>query len=187
MRSSSSEALHLDRATLDAGVDLVRESPRDRGTLELICRRPAVEERELVQEAVLDTREGLVGDNWLARGSKGGAANPLAQLTLMNIRAINLIADSPERRHLAGDQLFVDLLLSEENLPPGTRLQIGEAIIERTEPPHTGCGKFIARFGVDAQKFVNSPVGRELNLRGVNARVVEGGTIRRGDAIVVLR
>jgi hypothetical protein len=182
--------VHFDLATLEAGLDRIRESPRDRGTLELICRRPAVEERELVDEATLDLHEGLLGDNWLVRGSKStddGSADRDAQLTLMNIRSVELIAGSPERHQLAGDQLFVDLLLSEENLPPGTRLQIGEATIERTAPPHRGCGKFLSRFGVDALKFVNSDVGRELNLRGVNARVIEGGRIRRGDAIEVLR
>jgi MOSC domain-containing protein YiiM len=84
---------------------------------------------------------------------------------------------------LAGDQLFIDLDLSEENLPPGTQLAMGTAVIEVTAEPHTGCGKFIARFGVDAVKFVNSPIGQRLRLRGVNARVVRSGRIRVGDSI----
>ncbi|HEX6715065.1 MAG TPA: hypothetical protein VF066_16865 [Thermoleophilaceae bacterium] len=135
---------------------------------------------------MLDTEHGLVGDNWLTRGSSStedGSANPLMQLTLMNVRSASLIAGGPERRQLAGDQFFVDLDLSLENLPAGTRLKLGEATIEITEIPHRGCGKFSSRFGVDALKFVNSKVGRELNLRGVNARIVEGGTVRPGDAI----
>jgi hypothetical protein len=182
--------LHFDRATLDAGVDHVRDAPLDHGTVELICRRPEVEEREVVEEAVLDESEGLVGDNWLARGSSStedGSANPEMQLTLMNSRSAKLIAGTDERRQLAGDQVFVDLDLSEANLPPGTRIQIGDAVVERTAIPHRGCGKFLKRFGADALKFVNSEVGRELNLRGVNVKIVKSGTVRRGDAIVVLR
>jgi MOSC domain-containing protein YiiM len=106
------------------------------------------------------------------------------QLTLMNARSASLIAGQPERRQLAGDQFFVDLDLSVQNLPPGTRLKLGEATIEITAIPHRGCGKFSSRFGVDALKFVNSEVGRALNLRGVNARIVEGGVVRPGDPIV---
>jgi hypothetical protein len=176
----------LDLATLEARVDHVRESPADEGRIELIVRRPAVEERELVEEARLDPAEGLVGDNWLARGSRAtadGSAHPDLQLTLMNVRAAGLVAGADERRQLAGDQLFVDLDLSYGNLPPGTRLRAGSALIEVTAEPHRGCGKFAARFGVDALKFVNSAVGRELNLRGINARVVAGGGVRRGDPI----
>jgi MOSC domain-containing protein YiiM len=178
---------HLDLAALEAGLATVRQAPKDHGRVELICRRPATEQREVVAEAVLDTERGLMGDNWLTRGSKStddGSAHPDMQLTLMNARSAALIAGTPERRQLAGDQLFVDFDLSVENLPPGTRLKLGEATVEITEIPHRGCGKFSSRFGVDAIKFVNSEVGRQLNLRGVNARIVEGGVVRTGDAIV---
>ena len=164
----------------------VRESPADGGLVELIVRRPAVEEREIVEEAELDMDEGLVGDCWRTRGSKSmpdGSANPDAQLTLMNARVAALVAGERERWALAGDQLYVDLDLSAANLPPGARLAIGSAVIEVTALPHTGCGKFLRRFGLDAQKLVNSPEGRELNLRGANAKVVVAGTIRVGDEI----
>jgi len=165
-------------------VDDVRSSPRDRGRGELITRRPEVDVREVVDEATLDPERGLVGDNWETKPSLAtGAPNPLAQLTLMNARDTALVAGERERWPLAGDQLYVDLDLSYENLPPGTRLSVGEAVIEVTGEPHLGCGKFAARFGVDALKLVNSAVGRELNLRGVNARVISGGTVRAGDAI----
>jgi MOSC domain-containing protein YiiM len=177
---------HFDRATLEAGLDDIRSSPKDSGRVVLICRRPETEQREVVDEAVLDAAEGLVGDNWYTRGSKAtpdGSAHTDMQLTLMNVRSATVIAGDPERRQLAGDQFFVDLDLSVENLPPGSRLSIGEATIEITEIPHRGCGKFSSRFGVDALKFVNSEVGRELNLRGVNARIVEGGVVRTGDTI----
>jgi hypothetical protein len=180
---------HFDLTTLEAGLDEVRNSPKDSGRVELICGRPDTERREVLQEAVLDAQHGLVGDNWLTRGSSStddGSANPLMQLTLMNVRSASLIAGTAERRQLAGDQFFVDFDLSVENLPPGSRLKLGEATVEITEIPHRGCGKFSSRFGVDALKFVNSKVGRELNLRGVNARIVEGGAVRPGDAIAKL-
>jgi MOSC domain-containing protein YiiM len=141
----------------------------------------------VVAEAQLDTERGLMGDNWLTRGSRSthdGSAHPDMQLTLMNARSAALIAGKPERRQLAGDQLYVDFDLSVDNLPPGTRLKLGDATVEITEIPHRGCGKFSSRFGVDALKFVNSEVGRQLNLRGVNARIVEGGVVRTGDAVV---
>jgi hypothetical protein len=177
---------HATKAELEEALAWLRESPRDEGRVELIVRRPGVEEREVLSEAELDPVEGLVGDNWLVRGSKStedGSAHPDAQLTLTNSRVVSLIARTPDRWALAGDQLYVDLDLSEDNLPPGTRLQVGSATIEITDKPHTGCGKFVQRFGVDALKFANSSIGREMHLRGIYARVVEGGTVRRGDAI----
>jgi hypothetical protein len=174
--------MHLDRATLEAGLPRVRESPRDRGRVEQIVRRPADGERELVSEAQLNTIEGLVGDNWSKR------PEPLVdlQLTLMNARAAALVAGHPDRWQLAGDQLYVDLDLRGENVPPGTRLQVGSAVIEVTNEPHTGCGKFSARFGVEALKFVNTKLGRELNLRGINAKVIAGGVVRPRDQVVKL-
>ena len=181
---------HRTRAELDAGLGEVRDAPRGAGRLDLIVRRPEPEQRDVVEQAELDLAEGLVGDCWRARGSSSmpdGSANPDAQLTLMNARATALVAGERERWPLAGDQLYVDLDLSGEHLPPGSRLHIGDAVVEVTALPHTGCGKFVRRFGVDAMKFVNSPVGRELNLRGVNARVVTPGTIRVRDEIRVQR
>jgi len=178
---------HRDLATLEAGRDEIVASPKDDGRVDLIVRRPAVEQRETVTEATLDTSEGLVGDCWRARGSKGtpdGSADPKAQLTLMNARAAALVAVTAERVPLAGDQLFVDLDLSVTNVPPGTRLALGsEAIVEISDEPHLGCRKFMERFGKDAHRFVCSREGRELNLRGVNAFVVTAGVVRTGDAI----
>ena len=170
---------------LEAGLDAVRAAPADTGRVELIVRRPEVEARELVEEATLGPGEGLVGDNWHVKPSlKTGAPNPEAELTVMNARVTALVAgDDRERWALAGDQLYVDLDLSYRNLPPGTRLQVGEAVIEVTEEPHRGCGKFSSRFGVEALKFVNSAVGRELNMRGINTRIVTGGVVRTGDEV----
>ena len=176
----------MTKPALEDGLAQVRLSPRETGRLELIARRPAVEEREVIEEAELDVVQGLVGDCWQTRGSSStpdGSANPDAQITLMNARVAALLAGERERWPLAGDQLYVDFDLSGDNLPAGTRLVIGSAVIEVTALPHTGCGKFVRRFGIDAQKLVNSTVGRELNLRGVNTKVVVGGTVRVGDTI----
>jgi hypothetical protein len=180
---------HRTADELTAALDEIRESPSAAGTVELIVRRPAENEREVLEEAELDLDLGLVGDMWKARGSSrtpDRSANLDAQLTLMNARAAHAIAGSSERRKLAGDQLFVDLDLSIENLPAGTQLAVGDAVIEVTHEPHTGCAKFSARFGTEALKFVNKSPGRELRLRGVNTRVVTPGTVRAGDAIAKL-
>ena len=152
--------------------------------LDLIVRRPCVDQREAVTAARLDVEQGLVGDNWKTRGSShmpDGVADPDMQLNIMNSRVADLVAADPSRRELAGDQLYLDLDLSAENLPPGTRLAIGNAIIEVTEPPHTGCKKFAARFGKDAVVFVNSGMGKKLNFRGICAKVIQSGDIRVGD------
>lgn len=181
---------HLTLDELNAGLGEIRSSPKDVGRVELIVSRPAIGERVLLDEGHLDVAAGLVGDNWSTRGSSrtaDGTSHPEMQLNLMGRRAIALIAQSPDRWPLAGDQFFVDLDLSLANLPAGTQLSMGSAVIEVTLVPHRGCDKFIARFGVDAQKFVNSAIGRELNLRGINAKVVTPGKVRVGDAIAVRR
>jgi len=168
------------------GLDAVREAPRDGGVVALIVRRPGVDQREVIESGELSEEEGLVGDNWKDRPSSrtsDGGPHPLMQLNVMNSRFLELIAQSSDRMALAGDQLIVDLDLSEENLPPGSRLRLGDAEIEITDEPHQGCAKFTQRFGRDAHRLVNSDLGRALNLRGVNARVVTAGTVRTGDRI----
>jgi MOSC domain-containing protein YiiM len=171
---------------LEAGLENIRQAPKDHGVLRMIVRRPREDDREILQEAELSLAGGLVGDNWKARGNRhmpDGSANPNTQITLMNARSIALIAQTENRWPLAGDQLYVDLDLSDDNLPPGTRLAIGSAVLEVSPVPHTGCKKFSARFGPDAMKFVNTPEGKQLHLRGINTRVLQPGTIQVGDVI----
>ena len=177
---------HLTTKQLEVGLDYILQSPKNEGALALIVRRPAVDQREVLTSASLDIVEGLVGDNWLMRGcpaTKDGSAHPDMQLNIMNARVADLVARQRDRWPLAGDQLYVDLDLSDENLPAGTQLEIGEAVIEVTAEPHTGCKKFVQRFGLDAMKFVNSGLGKQINLRGINAKVVQSGRISTVDLI----
>jgi MOSC domain-containing protein YiiM len=175
---------HLPREHLMAGLGHIRDSPQDGGRVVLVASRPSVGQRELPAEAVLDQNAGLVGDNWLARGSKtmpDGSADPERQVTVMNARAAELVAGGRERMPLAGDQLYVDLDLSVDNLPAGSLLAVGQAVLRVSQAPHLGCAKFVERFGAEAMRFVNSRLGRQLRLRGMNARVVVPGIVRPGD------
>lgn len=177
---------YLSMTDLEAGMEDIRQAPNDDGILRMIVRRPAVDEREVLSEGQLTIEDGLVGDTWKVRVSRhtpDGSAKTDAQITIMNARAIALLAQSEDRWSLAGDQLYVDMNLGEDNLPPGTRLALGSAILEVSDEPHTGCKKFSSRFGVEAMKFVNSPEGKRLHLRGINTRVVQSGTIRVGDVV----
>ena len=176
----------LDADELEAGLPEILASPKDRGTVDMIVRRPDVGEREVLDAGELDIAEGLVGDNWRRRGSgqtDDGTAHPGMQLNLMNSRVIALVAQSGDRWVLAGDQFFVDLDLARENLPAGTRLEMGSAVIEVSAVPHLGCRKFVARFGLEAMKFVNSRRGKKLCLRGINAKVIKPGRVDAGDTI----
>ena len=177
---------HLTMAEVERGLDDIRESPKDEGILELIVRRPKVDARELLEEGELSLIEGLVGDSWSTRGSSrtaDGSAHREMQINIMNSRVSALVSQAKDRWALAGDQLYIDMDLSDENLPAGTRLALGSAVIEISALPHTGCKKFVSRFGLDAMRFVNSPLGLKLHLRGVNAKVLRGGVIRVGDIV----
>src|SRR5258707_251085 len=175
---------HLTMSELEAGLDEIRRAPKDEGVLELIVRRPGVNDREVLESAELHLVEGLIGDSWNRRRSKStpdGSPNPLMQLNIMNSRVTALVSRNKDRWPLAGDQLYLDMDLSESNMPAVTRMALGPALTEVTSPPHLGCQKFVARFGHEAMKFVNSPLGKQLHLRGINARVIQGGIIRVGD------
>ena len=180
------EALHLSKAELEEGLDHILASPKDVGTLDMIVRRPETNVREIIEDGELSTREGLVGDNWLKRGSSrtpDGSANPEMQLNIMNSRVIDLVAQDKSRWSLAGDQLFVDFDLSEANIPAGTRIAIGASVIEVTPVPHMGCKKFVERYGMPAMQFVNNATGKKHHLRGINAKVIQDGAIKSGGSI----
>lgn len=178
------DAFHLTAEQIEAGMDAVRQSPRDAGVLELIVIRPAVDERLVIPLVEVDVDHGLAGDTWESRGSRmteDGSANPGDQVTVMNSRFARLIAATEDRVPLAGDQLFLDLDLSWDNLPTGTRLCFDEVVLEVTDVPHTGCAKFRARFGMPALRQTNAPEGKDLRLRGINTTVVQGGMLRQGE------
>ena len=174
---------YLTMQELEAALNHLREAPKDEGVLQLIVCRPAVDERKVLDEAELDPDKGMIGDNWIVRGSsktRDGSAHPEMQINIMNSRVTALVAQDKERWPLAGDQLYIDMDLSKENLPAGARIQVGSAVLEVSPLPHTGCHKFVSRFGVEAMKFVNSAVGKQLCLRGINAKVVEAGVVKIG-------
>ena len=168
---------------LEAAMDHLRQAPKDNGVVQLIVCRPGVDQREVLEEAELDPVKGLIGDNWLVRGSRktpDGSAHPEMQINIMNSRVTALVAQEKERWPLAGDQLYIDMDLGRENLPPGSHLAIGSVVLEVSPLPHTGCRKFVARFGMEAMKFVNSPVGIQLCFRGINAKIIQGGIVKVG-------
>ena len=180
------EIKHLSTPDLEAGLEQIRNSPKNQSVLDMIVSRPEEDAREIMELADLDVVVGLVGDTWQDRPSArsgDGKAHPDMQITLMNSRVADLVAQSKERWPLSGDQLFADLDLSKTNVPSGTRISVGKAVLEATDQPHTGCKKFASRFGVDALKFISSPATEVLQLRGINLKVVEGGEIKPGDIV----
>ena len=182
-------------ADLTAGLDEVRSAPADDGTVHLVVRRPGLGLREILAEGWFDVADGLVGDSWLARATQRSIAEGRhldAQVDVMSARMVRLLADDPVEQAYAGDQLYLDLDISVTNLPAGSRIAFGEpggggAVLEVSAKPHNGCAKFVQRFGEEAMLLVNSEVGKELRLRGFNARVVESGPVRPGDAVRVVR
>ena len=179
-------ATFFSREQIEARLDWIKESPADVGKLEGLCIRPEVNKRLQLDECRLSPELGVEGDFWVKQCWKkleDGSSDPAVQVAMMNSRAIDAIAGSRERWKLAGDQLYVDFDLSEENVSPGDRLKIGEAVVEVIPIPHTGCDLFRDRFGMDAVKFINSKMGKALRLRGVFAQIIEGGVVRLGDAI----
>ena len=177
---------HLTTEQIETGLSTVRQSPKDHGVLRAIVIRPTVNERVSLKQAELSPEGGIHGDAW-ANGCwmslPDGRPHPDVQISITNARFMDLIAQDESRWPLAGDNLYVDLDLSDENLRPGQRLAIGGVILELTAVPHNGCKKYAQRYGEDAVRFVNTPVGKSLHLRGIYARVVQAGTVAVGDTI----
>ncbi len=182
-------------AQLTEGLDHVRAAPTDAGVVRLVVRRPTAGEREILDEGQLDLAHGVVGDDWLPRARSRAIADGrhlASQVNVMSARMVALLADSAEEQAYAGDQLYLDLDISVANLPTGSRLEFGEPgaggpVLEVSAKPHSGCAKFVARYGEDAASFVNNETGKALRLRGFNARIVEPGPVRPGDAVRVVR
>lgn len=178
--------MHRTTAELEARTEGILAAPKDAGPVEMIVRRPDHDQREQVEAAELTSDHGLVGDNWSQRIDENGEPSWKAQLTLMNARVVDAMTDSRDQWPLAGDQIYVDMDISVDNLPAGSRIKVGEAVVEISEVPHTGCAKFASRFGKEALRFANVGVGKEGRFRGVNAFVVENGTVTVGDKVTKL-
>ena len=173
-------------ADLQASLDHVLESPKDEGTVEFAQIRPAKGKREARESVHLSTEEGAQGDRWILTAPRDRETGEIwreMQVTLMNARMIEAIAGDRDNWPPAGDQFFVDFDLSAENLPAGTHIGIGTAVLEVSAEPHLGCDRFIERYGIDACRFVNSREGKALRLRGVNCRIVRDGEVRSGDRL----
>ena len=172
---------HRTLAALQAGLEALPALPPDSGRLVLVVRRRPDGVRETPQRVRLTPEEGVPGDGWNRRPPR----DLVAQLAVMRRDVAELIANG-QPLTLFGDNLFADFDLSAANLPAGTRLRVGEAVVEVTPKPHNGCRKFQARFGPDAFRFVQAPPTRDQNLRGIYWRVVEAGEACVGAAIHVL-
>lgn len=175
--------MHRTTPELETFLDGILAAPKDAGPIEMIVRRPGENQREVVEVAELTTDRGLIGDSWVDRVDDNGDPYFPAQLTLMNARVTDAVAGSRDRWPLAGDQIYVDMDISHENLPAGSRIRVGDAVVEISEVPHTGCDKFAGRFGKEALRFANVGVGRDNRFRGVNAFVVESGALQVGDKV----
>lgn len=178
--------MHQTTAELESKTENILAAPKDAGPIEMIVRRPGENEREVVESGVLTSEGGLVGDSWIDRVDEEGNPHMAAQLTLMNARVADAVAVSRDRWPLAGDQVYIDMDISHENLPAGSRIQVGDAVVEISDVPHTGCAKFAGRFGKEALRFANVGAGRDNRFRGVNAFVVEGGSFSVGDKVTKL-
>lgn len=177
---------YLTTEQLEAELVHVLASPRDQGKLEAIVVRPVEDGRQVCSHAYLSAEGGVKGDRWVTSSSRrlpDGRPDPQVQVSLMNARLLRMLAGSEERISLAGDNLVVDLDLSEANMPVGQRLSAGEAVLEITDVPHTGCQKFAQRFGPDAVRFVNAVDRHSLHLRERYARILKAGTLRVGDTL----
>ena len=178
---------HLPLADLQAGLPGILASPVDNGVLRAVVIRPGPGTRTDLESCDLSLAGGAHGDAWANgcwKSTDDGRPHPDVQICIMNARCIETIAGERANWSPAGDNLFVDLDLTPENLPAGQRLGIGTAIIEVTDTPHNGCANFTRRYGRDATIFVNKGEGRTLRLRGIYARVVQDGRVSVGDRVI---
>lgn len=177
---------HVTTAIIEKQLPYVEASPKDNGVIKLIVVRPKTNKRQILDSCFISYEKGMEGDNWTLgcwKTTEDGSPHPDVQIAITNYRIHEIFSNLDKDRALAGDNLFVDLDLSERNLKAGDRLALGSAIIKITSVPHNGCGKFKERFGIDALKFVNSPIGKQMHLRGIYAKVIQNGIVSVNDTI----
>lgn len=172
---------HLGRAALEAGIAALR-APADRGTVDLLVARGPAGERRLAPEAWLTIGGGMPGDRWVSQTKYG----PDYQLATTRSDLARLFANG-QPLELHGDNLYLTLDLSRDNLPEGTLIRAGEALLVVTAAAHDGCKKWVQRFGLGPMQLNLDPAYRAQRLRGLYLRVLEEGRVRVGDAAVVVR
>ena len=168
-------------ADLEQMLRTMPPSGEDVGHVALVMRRCEGGRRETLDSVVLAPDLGVAGDAW----SRDEQRSPDMQIAVMEKGVAEMIANG-QPLTLFGDCLVLDLDLSAGNLSPGSRLQIGGAVLEVTPKPHNGCRKFLARFGEGALHLVSMPTLRHRNLRGVYMRVEVAGEVKPRDLVKVL-
>ena len=174
---------------LDKPINYNQSSPRDNGVVKLLVIRPETHVRTLPNAVVVSVEQGVVGDKWEAECTiklENGKSNPDLQIAIINTKVIKEIAQSDfdmDRLALAGDNIYADLNLCEENMPVGQQIQIGNTLLEVTPFPHFGCKKFSERYSVEDLKVVNSTAGKPQHLRGIYVKVIKNGSISIGESI----
>jgi hypothetical protein len=180
---------HVTFDKLQEGLAEISQAPKNHGNIELLVIRPVQYERKVVNEITMHPITGCEGDIWHSKKTSStpdGKPNPERQVTLINSRVLALLEGAKDTWPKAGDQVYVDMDLSKENLPAGTDLSLGSAIIRVSAQPHNGCKKFAERYGIDATRFVNSSLGKAKSLRGINCYIVKEGIVKMGDTVSIL-